>query len=73
MDLTPAEQILKNVYMDIVNNPKKYENKKRVYHLTEEEKRIAKLKKEHNIGRNDTCPCGSGLKFKKCCGRIKGE
>jgi uncharacterized protein len=20
-------------------------------------------------GRNDPCPCGSGLKFKKCCGR----
>ena len=22
-----------------------------------------------NVGRNDQCPCGSGLKFKKCCGR----
>lgn len=21
-----------------------------------------------NIGRNDPCPCGSGLKYKKCCG-----
>ena len=20
-------------------------------------------------GRNDPCPCGSGMKFKKCCGR----
>ena len=20
------------------------------------------------IGRNDKCPCGSGLKFKRCCG-----
>ncbi len=20
------------------------------------------------IGRNDLCPCGSGKKFKKCCG-----
>ena len=20
------------------------------------------------VGRNDVCPCGSGLKFKKCCG-----
>jgi uncharacterized protein len=20
-------------------------------------------------GRNDSCPCGSGLKFKRCCGR----
>lgn len=22
-----------------------------------------------NVGRNDPCPCGSGKKFKKCCGR----
>ena len=22
------------------------------------------------IGRNDKCPCGSGLKYKNCCGRI---
>ena len=22
------------------------------------------------IGRNQPCPCGSGLKFKKCCGRL---
>lgn len=21
------------------------------------------------IGRNDSCPCGSGKKYKKCCGR----
>lgn len=21
------------------------------------------------VGRNDLCPCGSGLKFKKCCGK----
>lgn len=23
------------------------------------------------IGRNDPCPCGSGKKYKKCCGRMK--
>lgn len=22
-----------------------------------------------NVGRNDPCPCGSGKKYKKCCGR----
>lgn len=21
------------------------------------------------VGRNDPCPCGNGLKFKKCCGK----
>lgn len=24
---------------------------------------------EHRTGRNDPCPCGSGRKFKNCCGR----
>jgi hypothetical protein len=23
----------------------------------------------HKVGRNEPCPCGSGKKFKKCCGR----
>ena len=26
-------------------------------------------KKKNKIGRNDPCPCGSDLKFKKCCMR----
>ncbi len=24
---------------------------------------------EKKVGRNDPCPCGSGLKYKKCCGK----
>lgn len=28
-------------------------------------KRVAKVPK---VGRNDTCSCGSGMKYKKCCG-----
>lgn len=27
------------------------------------------IKKEVKIGRNDPCPCGSGKKYKKCCGK----
>jgi uncharacterized protein YecA (UPF0149 family) len=26
------------------------------------------IKTKTNIGRNDPCPCGSGKKYKKCCG-----
>ena len=26
-------------------------------------------REEPKIGRNDPCPCGSGKKFKKCCGK----
>ncbi|MDD6771538.1 MAG: preprotein translocase subunit SecA [Inconstantimicrobium porci] len=27
------------------------------------------VKKEPKVGRNDPCPCGSGKKYKNCCGR----
>lgn len=26
------------------------------------------VRQEPKVGRNDPCPCGSGKKFKKCCG-----
>ena len=29
----------------------------------------APAKKAAKVGRNDPCPCGSGKKYKKCCGR----
>jgi preprotein translocase subunit SecA len=27
------------------------------------------IKSNSKVGRNDPCPCGSGKKYKKCCGR----
>lgn len=46
--------------------------------IFDEEKR-KEIKKDYNrsktivkgekVGRNDPCPCGSGLKYKKCCGK----
>ncbi len=32
-------------------------------------KRKPIVKKEGKVGRNDPCPCGSGLKYKHCCGK----
>ena len=29
------------------------------------------VREEPKVGRNDPCPCGSGKKYKKCCGRDK--
>ncbi|MNM27760.1 hypothetical protein D3C81_382580 [compost metagenome] len=30
---------------------------------------VQTLKREEpKVGRNDDCPCGSGKKYKKCCG-----
>lgn len=30
--------------------------------------RISKMAVSNKVGRNELCPCGSGKKFKKCCG-----
>lgn len=42
------------------------DTKKRLYR---EQKASGTIRKEKKIGRNDPCPCGSGKKYKKCCGR----
>jgi preprotein translocase subunit SecA len=34
-----------------------------------ESKKVPVQRKNKKIGRNDPCPCGSGKKYKKCCGR----
>lgn len=42
------------------------ETRKRLY---KEQKASGTIRKPKKIGRNEPCPCGSGLKYKKCCGR----
>ena len=42
------------------------ETRKRLYR---EQKESGTIRKGKKIGRNDPCPCGSGKKYKKCCGR----
>ena len=37
--------------------------------LYKEQKSSTTIVKPKKIGRNDPCPCGSGKKYKKCCGR----
>ncbi len=37
--------------------------------IQEDKKKIESVTKKAKVGRNDPCPCGSGLKYKKCCGR----
>ena len=37
--------------------------------LYKEAKKMNTIVKGPKIGRNDPCPCGSGKKYKKCCGR----
>ena len=42
------------------------ETRKKLY---KEQKESTTIRKEQKIYPNDPCPCGSGKKYKKCCGR----
>ena len=63
------EELLNKIKIDII---------KFLFNLTivvSEEKNEEKSKIENNklsqkIGRNEKCPCGSGKKYKHCCGAI---
>ncbi|HIU75802.1 MAG TPA: SEC-C domain-containing protein [Candidatus Pelethocola excrementipullorum] len=43
------------------------EEKRKALYL--EQKKSGTIVKGAKIGRNDPCPCGSGKKYKKCCGK----
>ena len=43
------------------------EEKQKALYL--EQKKSGTILKPKKIGRNDPCPCGSGKKYKHCCGR----
>ena len=49
---------------------KRAEAPKNVSYNTEEEEAENAQRSSDKTGRNDLCPCGSGKKYKKCCGRI---
>lgn len=38
--------------------------------LREADGRPAPFVRSSKVGRNDPCPCGSGKKYKRCCGRV---
>jgi hypothetical protein len=40
----------------------------RMAEITKDYKKSKTVVKGEQIGRNDPCPCGSGKKYKKCCG-----
>ena len=49
-------------WMDILGEDK-------IKELTKKFKKSKTVVKGKKIGRNDPCPCGSGKKYKHCCGR----
>jgi len=44
-------------------------SEEKLHELFLEERKSGTIVKGPKIGRNDPCPCGSGKKYKKCCGK----
>lgn len=67
---TNAEISVLLLKAEITQNLERKENKN--IRTNESSDKIAKKqpkKKENKVGRNDPCPCGSGKKYKNCCGK----
>ena len=62
-----SEVIRYMMRVNVVEAPQ--ERKNVVENKNAEEGPKKPVRKEKQVGRNDPCPCGSGKKYKKCCGR----
>jgi preprotein translocase subunit SecA len=73
------EEVVERIYWVQVEHPDEVEkieveqqqrSKKLVFNLSGDEERSHEPAKSQKVaGRNDACPCGSGKKYKKCCGK----
>ena len=70
-------QEIKDNLLDYTTQMNDEESNKRLEELQEridvmKETRVEQvIRKDKKIHRNDPCPCGSGKKYKKCCGKNK--
>ncbi len=72
------EEVLQKIFRiqlareeDVEQLEAKQRQQKMSMNLIDDEERINKpmIREADKIGRNDPCPCGSGKKYKKCCGK----
>ncbi len=62
------EEIVRYVYyVSVVERPQ--ERKDLIENRSDEEVAAKTPVRSDKVGRNDPCPCGSGKKYKKCCGK----
>ena len=58
--------------IDLANSTRLWENNgytpDEMHNISKEMNKPLK-RRESKVGRNSPCPCGSGLKYKKCCGK----
>ena len=70
------EDTVRRLYFTVVAKPverKQVAQPIAATHGSEEPEKKAPKKAEAKVGRNDPCPCGSGKKYKNCCGRNVNE
>ena len=58
-----------NMFRDIINDYDDYDDYDEGEYIPFEEKHLEPVRTEPKVGRNDPCTCGSGKKYKKCCGK----
>ena len=72
------EEVLQKIFRiqlareeDVEQLEAKQRQQKMSMNRTDEAAQINKptIREEDKVGRNDPCPCGSGKKYKKCCGK----
>ena len=51
------------------NTERKDQRNNKIVHDTHLKTKGTPIKKGKKVGRNDECPCGSGKKYKQCCGK----
>ena len=56
-----------------LDNEEEPTNQAESFKLAKRAVEIMQILARRKIGRNDPCPCGSGLKYKNCCGRDTRE
>jgi len=72
------EDTVKFLYRIQIDSDSKLQRKQVIKPVTtsadaEEKKKQQPVIREKKIGKNDPCPCGSGKKYKKCCGTNAGR
>lgn len=78
------ERMLDNLKYQVIRALSRIQFQVRTPLTPEQEAQLEKMRKEreaaleeaatkHTVGRNDPCPCGSGKKYKDCCGRLPHE
>lgn len=63
------DDVVRYIFRVNIAQPQQQQSRKVVENRYAEENPRKPARKESKIGRNDPCPCNSGKKYKKCCGR----